>query len=62
MRVAEVSFGAPMSSGDISAHYRRLALIVCEELPHSDERARLLTRLADLETGALRAVGGLTVH
>ena len=55
MRVAEVNFGAAMTADAVGAHYSRLALIVCEELPHSDERSRLLGRLADLETdGSLR--------
>jgi hypothetical protein len=46
----------------VQAHYSRLALIVCEELPDSDERSRLLGRLADLEAAALRAIGGVVLH
>jgi hypothetical protein len=62
MRVAEVGFGAATNANDIMAHYQQLALIVVEELPDSDQRTALLSRLADLEAAALIGIGGVTVH
>jgi hypothetical protein len=61
-RVAALSFDGTMSADDVRAHYHALAQIVCEELPPSDERDKLLGRLSDLERGALIHVGALMVH
>jgi hypothetical protein len=62
MRVAQASFSPAMSADVIRSRFQRLSLIVVEELPDSDERQRLLARLCDLETAALRSMGELTVH
>jgi hypothetical protein len=61
-RVAALSFDGAMCAHDICAHYAALEEIVCEELPDSDERDRLLERLAGLEAAALIACGELKVH
>jgi hypothetical protein len=64
-RVAAMSFDAPMTATQIGEHFMRLAQVICEELPESDERTRLLVRLTELERAALLDIGALlvvTVH
>jgi hypothetical protein len=63
-RVAAMSFDAPMTSAQIAQHFVRLGQVICEELPDSDERTRLLVRLTELERAALLDIGALlvTVH
>jgi hypothetical protein len=60
-RVAALSFGAPMTVQQIGEHFMRIAEIVCQELPESDERGRILTRIAQLEQQALAEIGALAV-
>jgi hypothetical protein len=63
-RVAALSFDAPLTANQIVRHFARLEQIICEELPDSDERTRLLARLVDLEGTALVEIGAFarTVH
>jgi hypothetical protein len=61
-RVAALSFDGAMSAIDICEHYCRLAQIVCEEIPDSDQRRALLERLAGLEAAALIRMGALSLH
>jgi len=60
-RIAAVSFGAPMTAMQIAEHFVKLGEIIVQELPDSDERVRLLTRLAQLEQQALADIGAVAV-
>jgi len=63
VRVAELTaFGGPPNVHNIRAHFAALAEIIDQELPPSDERERLLGRIADLEKAALIGIGVVTVH
>jgi hypothetical protein len=57
-----VDVGEVIAADDVRRDYARLAQIVREEFPASDEREALLGRLADREALALIAAGALVKH
>ena len=61
-RSAALVLDAAETAEQVRADYQRLAAIVLEEFPPSDQRAALLERLAQREELALIEIGALVVH
>jgi hypothetical protein len=61
-RSAVLVLDAAETAEQVLADYHRLATIVLEEFPPSDQREALLARLAQREELALIEIGGVTVH
>jgi hypothetical protein len=60
--LACMSIASSTSAEPIRAHFEWVKLIICQNLPDSDQRARLLAALASYEASKLRALEGTVLH